>query len=135
VYGTLDISTSGLVAQRTRLDVIAANIANERSLVNDATGAYEPYRRRFVVFAAGDPEHGTPRGVHVESIEVDRGPLRLRYEPGSPFADPQGYVGYPNVDTVIELMNAMEATRAYEANVSAIEATKSMMSAALAILA
>ena len=78
---------------------------------------------------------GEPGGVHVASIEIDGGPLLPRYEPGSPFADERGYVGYPNVDPTIELMNAMEAARAYEANISAIEATKSMLSAALQIIA
>ena len=59
MYGSLDISTSALVAQRTRLNVITANIANTRSLVNDA-GEYSPYRRRFAVFAPGDPARGSP---------------------------------------------------------------------------
>src|SRR5512145_3157600 len=134
MYGALDISTSGLIAQRTRLNVIAANQANMNSLVNEA-GAYDPWRRRFAVFAPGDPVSGEPDGVHVASIEIDGGPLVPRYEPGSPFADDRGYVGYPNVDPTIELMNAMEAARAYEANISAIEATKSMLSAALQIIA
>ncbi len=134
MYGLLDISTSGLVAQRTRLNVIAANQANMNSLTNEA-GAYDPWRRRFAVFASGDPVSGAANGVHVASIEIDQGPLRPKYEPGSPFADGRGYVKYPNVDPTIEMMNAMEAARAYEANISAIEATKSMLSAALQIIA
>ncbi len=134
MYGLLDISTSALVAQRTRLTVVAANVANSRSILN-AAGEYEPYRRRFVVFAAGDPSRGTTDGVHVAEIGIDQGPLRPVFEPGSPFADEDGYVYYPNVDPVIEQMNAMEATRAYEANITAIEATKSMLSIALQILA
>ena len=134
MYGLLDISTSALVAQRTRLNVVAANIANGRSILN-AAGEYEPYRRRFAVFAAGDPSRGTTDGVHVAEIGIDQGPLRPVFQPGSPFADKGGYVYYPNVDPVIEQMNAMEATRAYEANITAIEATKSMLSIALQILA
>ena len=134
MYGILDISTSALVAQRTRLNVISANIANSRSLLN-AEGEYDPYRRRFTLFEAGDPSAGSAQGVHVSSIEQDDGPLIPKYEPDSPFADDMGYVMYPNVNSVIESMNAMEASRAYEANISAIEVTKSMMSVALQIIA
>jgi flagellar basal-body rod protein FlgC len=134
MYGALDISTSGLIAQRTRLNIIAANIANQNAILN-ADGEYDPYRRRFAVFAPGDPARGSDEGVHVASIEIDRGPLRPVLQPGSPYADADGYVRYPNVDPVIEQMNAMEAQRAYEANITAIEATKSMFSVALQILA
>ncbi len=134
MYGALDISTSALVAQRTRLDVVTANLANSKSLLN-ADGDYEPYRRRFAVFAPGDPASGSAAGVHVAAIEIDRGPLRPVHEPDSPYADADGYVYYPNVDPVIEQMNAMEAARSYEANITAIEATKSMFSVALEILA
>ncbi len=134
MYGALDTSTSALVAQRTRLEISAANIANAQALTN-AAGEYEPYRRRFAVFAHGDPASGPPHGVHVAAIEIDQGPLIARLEPGSKFADSDGYVYYPNVDSVIESMNSLEASRAYEANIAAIEATKSMMSVALQILA
>ena len=134
MYGSLDISTSALVAQRTRLNVVAANVANSRSILN-AAGEYEPYRRRFAVFATGDPSRAMTDGVHVAEIGIDQGPLRPVLEPGSPYADADGYVYYPNIDPVVEQMNAMEATRAYEANITALEATKSMFSIALQILA
>jgi flagellar basal-body rod protein FlgC len=134
MYGALDISTSALVAQRTRLNVIAANIANQRSILNES-GEYDPYRRRFAVFAPGDPARESAGGVHVAAINIDGGPLRPVWEPGSPYADAGGYVRYPNVDPVVEQMNAMEAQRAYEANITAIEATKSMFSVALQLLA
>jgi flagellar basal-body rod protein FlgC len=133
MYGALDISTSGLIAQRTRLDTISANLANKDTILN-ANGDYEPFRRRFVELAAGDANSGEGLGVHIASIESDGGPLRLKYEPDSPHADAEGYVGYPNINSVVEVMNAMEATRSYEANITAIEATKSMFSAALQIL-
>ena len=68
-------------------------------------------------------------------IGIDDGPLRLSYEPGSRYADEDGYVYYPDIDAVTEQMNAMEATRAYEANITAIEATKSMIGVALQIIA
>lgn len=134
MYGSLDISTSGLIAQRTRLNIVAANVANARNILN-AQGEYDPYRRRFAVFGTGDPAAGSDQGVHVADIGIDQGPLRPVLEPGSPYADEDGYVYYPNVDPVIEQMNAMEASRAYEANISAIEATKSMFSIALQIIA
>ena len=134
MYGSLDISTSGLIAQRTRLNIVAANVANARNILN-AQGEYDPYRRRFAVFGSGDPAGGSALGVHVAEIRLDEGPLRPVLEPGSRFADEDGYVYYPNVDPVIEAMNAMEAARAYEANISAIEATKSMFSVALQIIA
>ena len=70
MYGALDISASALVAQRTRLNVISANIAGKQALLN-ADGEYEPYRRRFAVFAVGDPSRGISDGVHVQSIEID----------------------------------------------------------------
>lgn len=133
MYGALDVSTSALVAQRTRLNVISANIASQKAILN-AEGDYEPYRRRYVVFAAGDPATGSREGVHVGTIGIDRSPLRPVHDPDSPYADADGYVHYPNVDPIIETMNAMEATRAYEANITAIEATKSMMSVALQII-
>ena len=134
MYGSLDISTSGLIANRVRLEAISANIANAESLVNEA-GEYEPFRRRMVTLAAGDPEGGSGEGVHVASIDLDNGPPRMKYEPGSPFANADGYVGYPNVDIVVEQMNAMEAQRSYEANITVAEATKTMMNAALQLLA
>ena len=130
MYGALDISTSALVAHRTRLNVIAANISNQRTVLNE-NDEYAPYRRRYVVFGEGDPSKDQSQGVHVASIEIDNSPLNRRHEPGSPFADADGYVSYPNVNPVVETMDAMLATRAYEANITAIEATKSMMSATL----
>jgi flagellar basal-body rod protein FlgC len=85
-------------------------------------------------FAAGDPGSGAALGVHVHQIALDPAPLQPRFEPGSPYADEAGYVHYPNVDPIIEQMNAMEASRGYEANVAAIEAAKAMMSVALELL-
>ena len=134
MYGSLDISTSGLIANRIRLEAISANIANADSLVNEA-GEYEPFRRRIATLAAGDPSTGSDEGVHVASIDLDDGPPMMKYEPGAPFANSDGYVGHPNIDIVVEQMNAMEAQRSFEANITVVEATKTMMSAALQLLA
>ena len=133
MYGVLDISASGLVAQRTRLNTITANIANREAILN-ADGEYEPYRRKQVFFATGNGK-GDPLGVHVAAIEDDQSDLVPRYMPGSKYADEAGYVYYPNVNSVVEQMDAMEAYRAYEANIAAAEATKSMMTLTLQMIA
>lgn len=134
MFTSLDTSTSALVANRLRMDVIADNIANADSILG-ADGQYAPYQRRFAVFAPGDPSTGSAQGVHVQGIGLDDAPLQMRFEPDSPWANKDGYVGYPNVSIVIEQMNAMEAARSYEANISAIEATKSMLTISLQMLA
>lgn len=138
MYGALDISTSGMIAQRTRLDVISANIAN-RNTILDSQGRVNPYRRREVHFAPGDPGAASPAakalGVHVSSIEVDEAAVRWTYDPGNRFANAEGYVPFPDINPVVEQINAMEAVRAYEANVAAAEATKSMLAQALRLIA
>lgn len=134
MFGALDISASALVAQRTRLEVIAANTANSSSIY-DAKGNYAPFRRRIAVFGEGDPATGNPRGVHVHEIKLDDAPFRKKYEPGHPEADAEGYVNYPNVHSAVEQINALEASRAYEANITAAEATKSMLQTSLRLLA
>jgi flagellar basal-body rod protein FlgC len=134
MFGVLDTSTSALVAQRVRLETIAVNLANANSIY-DAKGNYAPYRRRVPVFAPGDPATGKAAGVHVARILIDDSPLRPVYEPGHPHADANGYVYYPNIDPTMEQINALEASRAYEANIVAAEATKSMMQASLRLLA
>ncbi len=143
MYGILDISTSGMVAQRTRLQVVSANIANESAIL-DSEGRLNPYKRRFAVLAPGNPgassRAGRTLGVHVAQIEVDQAPPRLReYNPDHPFAYKdgpyKGYVAETNINTTLENINAMEAVRAYEANVMAAEATKQMVTAALRLLA
>ena len=134
MFGALDISTSGLIAQRTRMDVISSNIANENSLY-DSKGNYDPYRRRITVFAPGDPSSGSSQGVHVAKVMLDKAPFRKVYEPGNPNADKQGYVDYPNVDPTMEAVNALEASRAYQANITAAQATKAMLNQSLSLLA
>lgn len=142
MYGALDISVSGMVAQRTRLDVIAANLANADTL-RDAAGNLQPFKRRLALFAPGAPDALNPlaqeRGVHVLSIDIDSTPARLgKYDPDSPDAYKsgpyKGYVAATNVNPVVEQINALEAARAYEANVVAAETTKQMASQALRLL-
>lgn len=138
MWGTLDIPTSGMVAQRVRLEAIASNIANKDAIL-DAAGRYSPYLRRAAEFSAGDPsaqtQLGQELGVHVASIRIDRNALRPEYDPSSPYADASGYVMVPDIDPIVEQVNAMEASRAYEANVVAAESIKSTMAQALRLLA
>lgn len=142
MYGALDISTSGMTVQRARMSAIAANIAN-RSTILDAQGNVNPYRARQVMFAPGDPNattaEGKALGVHVAGIRIDQGEFNYRWDPSNPYAiqtgEKRGYVPEPNVNPVIEQLNAMEAARAYEANVVAAETTKQMMAQALRLLA
>ncbi len=134
MYGTLDVAASGMVTSRIRLEVATANVVNS-SAIAGPNGEYAPFRRRMAVIAQGDPASGSNLGVHVAEIMENDGPLRGKYEPGSKFADADGMVYYPDIDPSTEQVNAMEAMRAYEANVIAAEATKSMMSLALQLLA
>jgi len=134
MFEILDMGASALTAQRVRMDTIAGNIANINTL-RDANGKPNPYRRRFVVFAPGQAGDTSKPGVHVKSIELDQSPLPKRYDPGNPDADKDGYVSYPNVDMAIEFVNALEASRAYEANVTMMDTAKSMFNSSLRLLA
>lgn len=141
MYGALDISVSGMIAQRTRMDVIAANIANADA-TRDAKGNLSPYKRRTVHFAPGDPaarnEQGRSLGVHVAEIG-QASSYRKRWDPGSPDAQTEGpdtgFVLVPDIDSTTEQVNSLVAQRAYEANIAAAEATKSMMAQALRLIA
>lgn len=133
MFGALDISTSGLVAQRIQMDTIAGNIANLQT-TRRADGEPGPYRRQVALLAPGDGRGG--RGAHVDAVVEDyQSQPRAVYDPGHPDANEDGIVYYPNVDLSTEMVNAMVAVRAYEANVTAIEATKSIMASTLRLLA
>src|SRR5882672_4401611 len=112
MFDTLDISSSALQAQRTRLDTIAANIANINT-THDAAGKPNPYRRRFAVFAAGQAGNRNAPGVHVHQINEDQSAFRQVPDP----SHPGEYIKYPNIDLTSEFVNALECSRAYEANV------------------
>ncbi|QDT89727.1 flagellar basal body rod protein FlgC [Gimesia algae] len=133
----IDISTSALVAQRQRMNTIAGNIAAV-NVSHDPASGEEPFYRRIVTFQA-DTESldqsasGTGVKYHVK-IDTDT-PLRKTYDPGHRHADQDGNVTYPNIDLVTEFVNALEAGRAYEANISALDITKEMFSTSLRILA
>ncbi|MCE5198753.1 MAG: flagellar basal body rod protein FlgC [Armatimonadota bacterium] len=130
---SFDISASGIFAQRTRMDVIANNIANADS-TRTAEGG--PYRRQTVTFrAAYDDAIGgnAAAGVKVDGVQQDPTDYRSVYDPGHPDADKNGYVKMPNVNVVEEMVDMISATRAYEANVTALNSTKTMISSAIEI--
>lgn len=135
MISALDISTSGLVAQRARLNAISSNIANLSTTHNEA-GQPIPYAPRFVVFqTAADPQHPDgAAGVKVSSVETANVEPRMKYQPGHPDANEQGYVAYPNVDLNTEFVDALEATRTYEANIGVIEITKNLSEQSLRII-
>ncbi len=124
----IDITRSALVAQRIRMDVIAGNLANAFTTAQ-ADGRIQPYRRRVALLAPQAPDGGP--GVRVAQVALDPSEFRLVYDPGHPHAirdGPQaGYVRYPNVDLTTEYVDAIEAARAYEANVATMNVTRQMI--------
>jgi len=121
----LDISTSALVAQRVRMNAISSNLANMSTTHNEA-GEAAPYQPRFVVFEADESVGaGGGAGVRVESVQIDQDAQpRWKYQPGQHDAiqdgPNKGYVAYPDINMMTEMTDAMEAARAYEANLGAI---------------
>jgi flagellar basal-body rod protein FlgC len=161
IFSGLEISASGMRAQRIRQNAISSNLANAET---SRTAEGGPYRRQFVVFTAQSDQRdvrllnkepaleGTkttsghlpippadfPRderffgnGVSVAEIREDSRPPKMVYDPGNPDADEKGYVAMPNINTIEEMTDMIAATRAYEANVTAFNATKSMVMQAL----
>ena len=139
MFSILDISASGLYAQRVRMDAIANNLANVAT-TRDAQGRANPYRRQDVIFKVGATHLGLRgEGVEVPVVIDDPSPFRREYKPEHPDAVREGpdagYVLLPNVEPVVEMVNMIDATRAYEANVTVMDATKNLFSSALRILA
>ena len=139
IFTSMHISSSALSAQRTRLNVISSNLANVNTTRTPEGG---PYRKRQVVFQSSNESFAKHldnaskqgiQGVKVAAIQVSQAPLRTVYEPGHPDADENGMVHLPNVNTMEEMVDMMNATRTYEANASAIQAAKRMALKALEI--
>lgn len=132
---TMDISTSGLMAQRTRMEAIAGNLANITSTRNEKNEV-EPYQPRFVVFQE-DPTIGSNGscGVRVPAIGIDTDlpPIRV-FNPTHPDRDADGYIYLPRINMMTEFTNAIESSRTYEANLGAIEISKSMANQTLRII-
>jgi flagellar basal-body rod protein FlgC len=153
LFGVMETSGSAMLAERMRAEVVAANMANAET-TRTADGG--PYRRQQVVFAtdsggsgflqsmvsaAGDGKtalgfgdgDGVAKGVHVAQVVTDPSPPLMRYDPGHPDAGPDGYVAYPDINPVTEMVDLMGATRAYGLNGSAVQAEKGMITAAIEI--
>ncbi|MCW3488750.1 flagellar basal body rod protein FlgC [Dethiobacter alkaliphilus] len=131
IFKSMNVSSSGLTAERFRLDLIANNIANAHTTRSEDGG---PYQRKSAVFAeVMDGARKSGQGVRVQGVSVDSTEPRLVYEPEHPDANEEGYVAYPNVNIVQEMVDMITATRAYEANVTALNASKNMFLKALEI--
>jgi len=146
IFNSINTTASALTAQRLRMDVISSNMANvdttRGKLVN---GEWEPYKRKQVVFqeqegsfashlnAARGNSSEASGGVSVSKIVEDETPFELVYDPENPDADENGYVSMPNVDPLREMVDLMSASRSYEANVTVLNASKSMLMKTLEI--
>jgi len=139
---SLRISAAGMSAQRQRLNVIASNLANLQTTRTPEGG---PYQRKDVVFQAKPlvdsqneslMESGRQKPLSVEMVKVitDSRPPIMKYQPEHPDADPQGYVAYPNVNAIEEMVNMLSATRSYEANLTMMKTTKDMVNKTIEIL-
>ena len=133
LFGALSVSSSGMSAQRSRAELLVENLANA-----DTTRTAEggPYRRKDVVFTTDsatqfgsmfESEMNSGTGVRVSSIVTDQRPPDMRYMPGHPDADADGYVAYPRVNPAEDMVDLMSASRGYQANVAAIAAVKEMI--------
>lgn len=139
MISAMDISTSALVAQRVRLNTISGNIANMSTLKNEA-GENKPYQPRFVVFETGEEQsEGGAAGVKIAKVQIDESEPRYRFQPDHPLAVTEGkwkgYVAYPNIDMNEQFVDALEASRSYEANIGVMEVTKGLARQTLSILA
>lgn len=142
IFNSFAISASGLTAERLRLDLISNNIANMNTAGRPNDPANPPYRRRIPIFAqmleqvqGSDSMQPGFRGagVRVSRVLEDGKPPRLVHDPSNPYADAKGYVAYPNINIVNEMVNMITATRSYEANVTALNAAKDIALKALEI--
>jgi flagellar basal-body rod protein FlgC len=137
VFSAMDVAASGLSAERGRMNVIASNLANAHT-TRGPDGS--PYRRLDPVFVSQpvapgsfDPVLRSVQEVKLAGVRADGAPGTLVYDPGHPDADAKGYVEYPNVNVVTEMVNLMTASRAYEAGVTSIESLKTMAKSAIKI--
>ena len=131
IRATMAAATSGLRAQTMRMRIAAENVANANSTSQTPGG--DPYRRRMPMLEEKTLEDGV-RGVRITGAAEDPTAFRLQYNPSHPGADASGYVKLPNVDSLTEMMDLREATRAYEANLNMIENARAMTTRALDLL-
>lgn len=142
LFQSFNISATGMTAQRFRTDIIAENIANVNTTSTESGG---PYRRKIVTFQekgvtpfsqylSTSRNRAVGNGVKISKVSEDyETDFIMEYDPSNPDADENGYVSYPNVNTVTEMTNLIDATRAYEANATAFDASKNMALTGLSI--
>jgi flagellar basal-body rod protein FlgC len=134
MFDVLEMGATGLMAQRVRMDTTASNVLNINTTRNE-NGEKIPFRRRMVMLQAGSQKGTDQPGVRVGEIRLDPSPFHERFEPGHPDADERGIVKYPNIDMATEMVNMLEASRAYEATVTMMETSKAMYTASLRLIA
>ena len=132
ISSTLNISASGLAAQGNRLQIIAQNLANADS-TGTAPGS-DPYQRRTISFQNQVDSQTGAELVGVGEVGHDSAPFPLKYDPSNPAANAQGYVKLPNVNSFVELMDMQQAERSYDADLSVMQMTRSMVSRTLGLL-
>ena len=141
LFQAMEVASSGLAAQRVRMNALASNLANARTTRTPEGG---PYKRLDPVFEAvpvttrfqdlvGQPAARAAYLVNVQSVQQDNSPPQMMYDPDHPDADPNGYVAIPNVNVVEEMVNLITASRSYEAGVTVIQSLKGMARSALSI--
>ncbi len=133
IFKGLEVSITGMQAQRIRIDIASSNLANVNS-TDDGTG--KPYRRKVPVFETvmEQTESVPVFKVKVSKVLPDNSPFKAKYEPGNPDADENGYVYYPNIDPIKEMVDMMSAMRSYEANLTAFNTHKDMLLKTIDIL-
>lgn len=139
LFSSMQVSASGMAAQRTRAEILAENMANSDTTRTPEGG---PYRRKDVVFSRDI--QSTPfstflgselaEGVEVAAVVIDQRDPELRYQPGHPDADANGYVAFPRMNPAEEMVDLLNASRSYEGNVAAMEAVKSMINSSIELL-
>lgn len=128
----MDISASGMKAQTARIKVISENLANAES--GPSKPGADPYRRKTISFKNVLDHETNARYVKVGGYGQDQAPFRVKFDPSNPLADKEGYVKLPNVNSLIEMADMREAQRSYEANLSMIETSRSMLRSTLDLL-
>jgi flagellar basal-body rod protein FlgC len=134
----IEVGASGLTAQRRRLEVLVSNLVNANTT---RPAGMEPYRRKDVLFTATNPETSfgavlddAVQGVEISNVVTDTSEPVKRYEPNHKHADEKGYVSYPNINPMEEMVNVLSATRSYEANLQTVNMAKEMQQKTLEIL-
>ena len=132
LFKSMSVSASGLKAQGTRLKIVAENLANADTVMG--ADGFDPYRRKVITFKNQLDRATGASVVKTNPLSYDQSDFRIEYNPTHPKADPDGYVKMPNVNSLIEVMDMREAQRSYEANVTMIEGSRSLIQRTIDLL-